>query len=163
VLRELLRRIQEGDRRYDARALLARISLAKNQFVSPEEFQPTEGDEYGELAADIYPRYQEALRSFAALDFDDLITETLRLLRDHPEVRDRWRSQFHHVLVDEYQDTNRTQLLLLKELSAEHGNLCAVGDDDQSIYSWRGAEATQILHFERDFPGATVVVLDQNY
>src|SRR5690606_33299477 len=164
VVREILRYLHaEGDRRYDVRAILTRISLAKNAFQPPGELTVHPGDEYDAIAAEVYPRYQEALRNFAAVDFDDLITETVRLLRDDPQVAERWTSAFRHVLVDEYQDTNRSQLLLVKALAERHGNVCAVGDDDQSIYSWRGADPRNILEFERDFPGARVVVLDQNY
>jgi len=164
VVREILRYLHaEGDRRYDVRAILTRISLAKNAFQPPGELTVHPGDEYDAIAAEVYPRYQEALRNFAAVDFDDLITETVRLMRDDPQVAERWTSAFRHVLVDEYQDTNRSQLLLVKALAERHGNVCAVGDDDQSIYSWRGADPRNILEFERDFPGARVVVLDQNY
>ena len=164
VVREILRHTRVGeDRRYDARSILTRISLAKNAFCPPDEYAPAEGDEYDAITAEVYPRYQAALRGFAALDFDDLINEPVRLLRHDPDVRERWASAFRHVLVDEYQDTNRSQLLMVMELVARHGNLCAVGDDDQSIYSWRGADPRHIRDFERDFPGARVVVLDQNY
>ena len=164
VVRELLRTVRGVDeRRFDAKSILTRISLAKNAFRAPEEYEPAEGDEYDEITAELYPRYQAALRGFAAVDFDDLITEPVRLLRHDPGVGERWAGAFRDVLVDEYQDTNRSQLLLVKELVARHGNLCAVGDDDQSIYSWRGADPGHIRHFERDFPGARVVVLDQNY
>jgi superfamily I DNA/RNA helicase len=163
LIKELLRRVHADGRRYDAKAILSRISLAKNAFVPPESFEPAEGDEYDEIAAELYPRYQESLRAFAAVDFDDLITETVALLEREPEVRDRWQARFHHVLVDEYQDTNRAQLLFVKQLVAQHHNLCVVGDDDQSIYSWRGADPTNMRDFEQFFPGARVVVLDQNY
>ncbi|HWM87334.1 MAG TPA: UvrD-helicase domain-containing protein, partial [Kofleriaceae bacterium] len=164
VVREIMRHGRGGeDRRYDVRSILTRISLAKNAFRPPEEYEPVCGDDYDAITAEVYPRYQAALRGFAALDFDDLITETVRLLRDDPEVGERWQSAFRHVMVDEYQDTNRSQLLMVKQLVARHGNLCAVGDDDQSIYSWRGADPRHIRDFERDFPGARVVVLDQNY
>jgi DNA helicase-2/ATP-dependent DNA helicase PcrA len=163
VVREILRHLRAGeDRRYDVRSILTRISLAKNAFRGPDEFEPA-GDEYDEVAAEVYPRYQAALRGFAAFDFDDLITEPVKLLREKEEVRERWAGAFRHVLVDEYQDTNRSQLLMVKELVARHANLCAVGDDDQSIYSWRGADPRHIRQFEADFPGARVVVLDQNY
>ena len=164
VIRELLRHTAvDGDRRFDVKSILTRISLAKNAFVAPDEFRPNPSDPYDGVTAEIYPRYQAALRSFAAVDFDDLITEPVRLLTTSDEVRVNWSSLFRHVLVDEYQDTNRAQLLLVKALSSTHGNICVVGDDDQSIYSWRGADPGNILHFERDFPGAKAVVLDQNY
>ena len=164
VLREILRHVARGDdRRYDVKAILTRISLAKNAFVAPEAYAPHEGDEYDAITAEVYPRYQAQLRGFAALDFDDLITETVRLLKEDAGVRERWAGAFRHVMVDEYQDTNRAQLMMVKALVERHGNLCVVGDDDQSIYSWRGADPSHILRFERDFPGARVVVLDQNY
>ena len=164
VLREILRHAARGDdRRYDVKSILSRISLAKNAFVAPADYAPHEGDEYDHITAEVYPRYQAQLRGFAALDFDDLITETVRLLGADAGVRERWASAYRHVLVDEYQDTNRAQLMMVKSLVERHGNLCVVGDDDQSIYSWRGADPTHILRFERDFPGARVVVLDQNY
>ena len=163
VIRELLRTIRVADRRFDVKAIQTRISLAKNAFIAPEDYEPSDVDEYDEIAAEIYPRYQAALRAFAAVDFDDLITETVRLFMDKPTVGARYRSKYRHVMVDEYQDTNRAQLMMVKTLVAEHGNLCVVGDDDQSIYSWRGADTRNILQFEKAFPGAHSVVLDQNY
>ena len=164
VVREVIRHLDRGDdRRYDVKAILTRISLAKNGFVTPEAYQVHDGDPYDEVTAAVYPAYQQQLRAFAAVDFDDLICEPVRLLDTDEGVRDRWRSRFRFVMVDEYQDTNRAQLLLVKHLVAEHGNLCVVGDDDQSIYSWRGADPTNILRFEQMFDGATVVKLEQNY
>jgi DNA helicase-2/ATP-dependent DNA helicase PcrA len=163
VLRELLRAIHLPDRRFDVKAIATRISLAKNGFISPEAYSPDPDDEYDEMTAELYPRYEAALRAFAAVDFDDLITRTVTLFHENAEVGDRWRSRFRHVMVDEYQDTNRAQLMMVKALVAEHGNLVVVGDDDQSIYSWRGADPTNILEFESSFPGARAIVLDQNY
>ncbi|HWN67447.1 MAG TPA: UvrD-helicase domain-containing protein [Haliangium sp.] len=165
VVRELLRQIHTGDsgRRFEVRAILTRISLAKNAFVFPERYEPNENDEYDQITAEIYPRYQEALRAYAAVDFDDLLTTTVRLLDENERVRERWQSKFRYVMVDEYQDTNRAQLMFVKHLVAGHENLCVVGDDDQSIYSWRGADPTNILHFDRMFPSARVVKLEQNY
>jgi superfamily I DNA/RNA helicase len=164
VLREILRHlVTDGDRRFDVKSILTRISLAKNAFVAPDDYTPNPSDEYDSITAELYPRYQAALRAFAAVDFDDLITETVRLLTSDEGVRTRWSSAFRHLMVDEYQDTNRAQLMMVKALVEPHGNLCVVGDDDQSIYSWRGADPGHILHFEKDFPGARVVVLDQNY
>ncbi|MCA9677939.1 MAG: UvrD-helicase domain-containing protein [Kofleriaceae bacterium] len=165
VVREILRHLakEDADRRYDVKAILTRISLAKNGFVAPDAYKIHEGDDYDEVTAEIYPRYQEALRAFAAVDFDDLITEVVRLLETNPAVRDRWRSRFRFVMVDEYQDTNRAQLMMVKHLVADHGNLVVVGDDDQSIYSWRGADPTNILRFTEMFEGARLVKLEQNY
>jgi ATP-dependent DNA helicase UvrD/PcrA len=158
VVREILRGVRIDDRKFDPRAILHRISRAKNAFVVPKEG----GDEYDQVAALVYPKYQEALAGFRAVDFDDLIVETVRLMDAQPEVGKRWGERFRFVLVDEYQDTNRAQLELLRRL-AQARNVTVVGDDDQSIYAWRGADAANILEFERQFPGARVVKLEQNY
>ena len=163
IVREILRRVDVEGRKWDIKAILARISLAKNAFISPEEFSAGECDQYDEITAELYPKYQEALRGFAAVDFDDLIVEPVRLFDRDASVRDRWQSKFAYVMVDEYQDTNRAQLLMVKHLVARHGNICVVGDDDQSIYSWRGAEPQNILQFTTLFPGANIVRLEQNY
>src|SRR4029078_8049419 len=111
----------------------------------------------------LYPRYQDQLRACAAFDFDDLIVAPVRLLDRDADVRDRWSTRFRFVMVDEYQDTNRAQLELVRHLVAPHGNLCVVGDDDQSIYGWRGADPGNILGFATQFPGAKIVKLEQNY
>jgi len=164
VLRELLRRVSVDDRSFDLKAVLFRISRAKNAFLAPDDYAAQVGDhEYDLIAADVYPKYQEALRNFHALDFDDLITETVRLLDRDDEARARWASRFRYVMVDEYQDTNRAQSLLMNHLVRESNNICVVGDDDQSIYGWRGAEAGHILEFDRHFPGAKVIKLEENY
>ena len=167
VVREAMRSTKDigpqGERRFDAKAVMARISLAKNSFVSPDEYQPRAGDEYDEITQLVYPKYQEVLRAAAAFDFDDLIVEPVRLLDRNDEVRERWHARFRFVLVDEYQDTNKAQLMLVKHLVAAHANLCVVGDDDQSIYSWRGADPSNILRFGEMFPGAKIVKLEQNY
>jgi superfamily I DNA/RNA helicase len=115
------------------------------------------------MTAEVYPKYQEALRACAAFDFDDLIVEPVRLFQRDEEVRGRWCSRFQYVMVDEFQDTNKAQLRMVKHLVEQHGNLCVVGDDDQSIYSWRGADPTNILQFDKLFAGAKVVKLEQNY
>ncbi len=167
VVREALRSLKDfsrdGERRWDVKAILSRISLAKNGFVAPEDYQPREADEYDFITAEVYPRYQAALRAYAAFDFDDLIVEPVRLMQRDAAVGDRWAGRFRFVLVDEFQDTNKAQLLLVKELISRHGNLTVVGDDDQSIDAWRGADPTNILRFADMFEGATVVKLEQNY
>ena len=163
VIREILRRLKDGDRKFDVKSILTRISLAKNAFISPEQFQPGQFDDYDEITAAVYEKYQVALRSFAAVDFDDLITEVVNLFERDAQVRERWASKFRYLLVDEYQDTNRAQLLMIRALIEKHQNLCVVGDDDQSIYSWRGADTGNILGFGKMFPGAKVVKLEQNY
>ena len=111
----------------------------------------------------VYPRYQAQLRSFQAFDFDDLICEVVRLWKRRPDVLERWRMRFRQVIVDEYQDTNHAQLELVRLLGGEHRNVCVVGDDDQSIYAWRGADVRNILDFEEHFSGAKVVKLQENY
>jgi DNA helicase-2/ATP-dependent DNA helicase PcrA len=162
TVRECLRDVHLDDRRFDPKAILFRISRAKNAFLGPDEL-PDSDHEYDQITRAVYPRYQKALRAFHALDFDDLIVETVRLLDRDEAVRTRWQNRFRYVMIDEYQDTNRTQLHLVRHLAALHNNLCVVGDDDQSIYAWRGAEAGHILEFEREFPGARRVTLDENY
>jgi superfamily I DNA/RNA helicase len=167
VVRECLREVKDlsrdGERRFDVKAILSRISLAKNAFVDPADFQPRDGDDYDAITAEVYPRYQAALRSYAAFDFDDLIVEPVRLMGRDPVVRDRWGGRYRFVLVDEYQDTNRAQVMFVRELVARHHNLTVVGDDDQSIYAWRGADPGNILGFAEAFSGATTIKLEQNY
>jgi superfamily I DNA/RNA helicase len=163
AVREAMRALHDGDRRYDAKALLTRISLAKNAFLGPDDYQPNPADDYDAQTAQIYPRYQEMLRACGAFDFDDLIVEPVRLFERDAEVGRRWAERFRFVMVDEFQDTNAAQLRLVKHLVAGHNNLVVVGDDDQSIYSWRGADPTNILRFVELFPGARVVKLEQNY
>ena len=163
VLRESMRSIKDGDRRYDVKAILTRISLAKNAFIAPEDYKGNPADDYDAITAEVYPKYQEMLRACAAFDFDDLIVEPVRLFERDEAVRERWSSKYRFVMVDEFQDTNAAQLRMVKHLVAQHGNLCVVGDDDQSIYSWRGADPTNILRFGELYPGAKIVKLEQNY
>jgi DNA helicase-2/ATP-dependent DNA helicase PcrA len=163
AVREAMRTIHDGDRRYDAKAILTRISLAKNAFIAPDEFEGNPADDYDAIATSVYPKYQESLRACAAFDFDDLIVEPVRLWERDAAVRDKWAGRYEFVLVDEFQDTNRAQLRMVQALVANHSNLCVVGDDDQSIYSWRGADPTNILEFDKLFPSAKIVRLEQNY
>ena len=167
VVREILRDLKTP-KSYDVGALLARISNAKNAFFTPEEWEEAQRkgkgiDDYDEIAMLVYPRYQAALRGFQAFDFDDLICEVVRLWQRRPDVLERWRKRFRQVIVDEYQDTNRAQLELTRLVGGEHRNVMVVGDDDQSIYAWRGADVRNILDFEEHFPGARVVKLEHNY
>ena len=163
AVREAMRALHDGDRRYDAKALLTRISLAKNAFIGPLDYLPNPADDYDVQTAEVYPRYQDMLRACAAFDFDDLIVEPVRLFERDAEVGRRWAERFRFVMVDEFQDTNAAQLRLVRHLVTGHHNLVVVGDDDQSIYSWRGADPTNILRFVELFPGARVVKLEQNY
>ncbi|HEY6179373.1 MAG TPA: UvrD-helicase domain-containing protein [Kofleriaceae bacterium] len=163
AVREAMRALHDGDRRYDVKALLTRISLAKNAFIGPHDYLPNPADDYDVHAALVYPRYQDMLRACAAFDFDDLIVEPVRLFERDLAVARRWAERFRFVMVDEFQDTNAAQLRLVRQLVADHQNLLVVGDDDQSIYSWRGADPTNILRFAELFPGARIVKLEQNY
>ncbi len=144
-------------------AVLARISLAKNRMETPEAFlEAGEGDRH-QLVGSVWQRYREFLARTRALDFDDLLLETVRLLHEHKEVRDHYRQRYRHILVDEYQDTNHPQYEIVRDIGGEHRNVCVVGDDDQSIYGWRGADIRKILGFPKDFTGAKVVRLETNY
>ncbi len=162
TIKELLGRTRAG-RNLDAAAILARISNAKNAFLAPGDLVVREGDEYDEMTSVLYPKYQEALRNFRAFDFDDLVCEVARLWKERADILDRWQKEYLYVLVDEYQDTNRAQLEVLRLLAGRHRNICVVGDDDQSIYAWRGADVRNILDFEEQFAGAKVIKLEQNY
>ena len=150
-------------KRWKPRAIHAEISSAKNQLVSPEEFAETAFDPFARIVADVYPKYQALLRDGNALDFDDLLVKPVDLFQSHPTVLEKFRRRFNFMLVDEYQDTNHAQYRLLELLARGHSNLCVVGDDDQSIYRWRGADIKNILGFERDFPAARTVRLERNY
>jgi DNA helicase-2/ATP-dependent DNA helicase PcrA len=162
AIKEILRTVDAG-KRFDASAVLARISNAKNSFQEPEQLPAREGDAYDEITRLVYPRYQSALKTFHAFDFDDLVCGVALLWQKRPEVLSRWRERYRFLLVDEYQDTNKAQLALVRLLAGEHKNVCVVGDDDQAIYAWRGADVKNILEFEDHFPGALVVKLEQNY
>jgi superfamily I DNA/RNA helicase len=162
AVREILRTTSVG-RRFDLGAVMARISHAKNCLWEDSEWREREGDDYDEIAKMVFPRYRAALRSFHAFDFDDLIAEPVRLWRRRPDVLATWQERYRYVMVDEYQDTNHAQLEMVRLLCATHRNLVVVGDDDQSIYAWRGADVSNILDFETHFPGAKVVKLEHNY
>lgn len=161
VIREVAREVNAGGRDLDAKRLLWLISRAKNEGAGPDPGDGT--DEYSLLAAQLYSRYGAALRSYNALDFDDLLLLVLRLFREKKEVLARWKKKIRHVLVDEFQDTNAVQYELVTFLAAPEGNLTVVGDDDQSIYGWRGAAPGNIHEFAGDWPGTTVITLEQNY
>jgi DNA helicase II / ATP-dependent DNA helicase PcrA len=145
------------------RAALSRISHAKNRKQSPQDLYQEAVNREGERLAALYEFYEAALRTANALDFDDLLLEAVRLLRHDTATREAWNRRLSYVLIDEYQDTNRSQYELMRLLSESHQNVCVVGDEDQSIYSWRGADIKNILDFERDFPQARVIRLEQNY
>jgi DNA helicase-2/ATP-dependent DNA helicase PcrA len=161
-----------GDENFDHKKLLFQISDWKNSMVTPEDAArevaagPVKGnrsDDYAILAVDVYPRYNQAMLAAGACDFDDLLLLPVKLLREHAEVRESYWKRWHYLMIDEYQDTNGAQLEMARLLTGPRRNLCVVGDDDQSIYAWRGADVRNILDFERHFPGAHTVVLEENY
>jgi DNA helicase II / ATP-dependent DNA helicase PcrA len=160
LMKQAVERAGVGERTSPA-AILAAISDAKNELITPELYR--DGNYFQELVRRTYPIYQELLRSNSALDFDDLIMETVLYLQQNPDRLEHYSHRYEHVLVDEYQDTNHAQYELVKMLASEHRNLFVVGDDDQSVYSWRGADLRNILEFERDYPNVFEIKLEQNY
>ena len=163
VIKEILKEHQMREELNNPKAVLSQISKAKNDFVTPEMYMQAADSYFEENIAKIYPVYQDYLRENNSLDFDDLIGLTVELFNSCPDVLQYYQDKFRYILVDEYQDTNRGQYLLVHALAKEHQNICAVGDDDQSIYSWRGADINNILDFEKDYPDTTVLRLEQNY
>lgn len=163
LIKQVIKQLSIGDQKIKPTQVSAMISNAKNQMQSPEDFDAQASYPFQKDVAKIYGRYEVLRKEASALDFDDLLLEAVNLLKSSKPVRDKWRGHFKHILIDEYQDTNATQYQLVKLLVNEQQNICVVGDDWQSIYSWRGADFTNILNFERDFPGAKVVKLEQNY
>ena len=163
VLREIVRRLELPESQFRVALLLGRISDAKNALVAPAEAARLAVSPFEKQIAECYRLYQARLRESGAFDFDDLIAGTVELFRAHPDVAERYGRKFEHVLVDEYQDTNHAQFRLVEALSKVRGNLFVVGDDDQSIYGWRGADLANVLDFERAFAGAAVIRLEQNY
>ncbi|MEZ4601401.1 MAG: UvrD-helicase domain-containing protein [Syntrophotaleaceae bacterium] len=161
LLKDILKELNIPEKTLQARSAAGAIDGAKNKGLRPE--QVDRGDYYGDLIGRVYALYQKRLKQANALDFGDLLLVTLQLFEDHPAVLAKYSERFRHLLVDEFQDTNQVQYRLVKLLAGAHGNLCVVGDDDQSIYAWRGAEVGNILGFERDFPGTRIIRLEQNY
>ena len=163
VVRKAMAELEVPEKRFPPRGIHARISDAKNRLIGPEDFGSMVGDFFEEQVAKVYPIYQRKLEECNALDFDDLLWKTTVLFERFPEIKEDYGDRFLHVLVDEYQDTNHAQYVLVKQMAEKHRNLCVVGDDDQSIYGWRGADIHNILDFEKDFPEAKVVKLEENY
>lgn len=163
LIKQAMKQLLISDKEIKARTASSAISNAKNELLDPDEFEATAQFPYQQAIAKIYRQYERMRKQAGALDFDDLLIDTVRLMREHSVVREKWRQKFRHILIDEYQDTNAAQYALIKLLVNDEQNIAVVGDDWQSIYSWRGADFTNILNFERDFPGATVIKLEQNY
>ena len=163
VVKGVMRGLGLDDKQLKPSAVLSRISWAKNHMLDPQELYLQSADPITEKIAHIFEEYRKELRKSNALDFDDLLLETVRLLKSSSEVRERYQRRYRYMLIDEYQDTNRPQYELIKLLAGARHNVCVVGDEDQSIYSWRGADIRNILEFEKDFPEARIIRLEQNY
>ncbi len=163
LLAQVLKDLNVDPKRYPPRAMAAAIGRAKDHVLTAEEFARAAGNFYEQTIAKVYEAYEKRKRAAGALDFDDLISETVRLFREHREVLEHYQERFRYVLIDEYQDTNRAQYQLVNLLAAKYRNLCVVGDADQGVYSWRGATIQNLLDFERDYPDAAVFVMEQNY
>ena len=163
IVKQIMKRMGLDTKQLTPRTVLGRISWAKNHMIDPQEYYLASSDPNSERIAHIYESYRKEMLKNNALDFDDLLLETVRLLKSSSEVRERYQRRYQYLLVDEYQDTNRPQYELMKLLTGDRHNVCAVGDEDQSIYSWRGADIRNILEFEKDFPNAQIIRLEQNY
>ncbi|MFW2108250.1 DNA helicase PcrA [Bacillus spizizenii] len=163
VIKGILKERNLDPKKFDPRSILGTISSAKNELTEPEEFSKVAGGYYDQVVSDVYTDYQKKLLKNQSLDFDDLIMTTIKLFDRVPEVLEFYQRKFQYIHVDEYQDTNRAQYMLVKQLAERFQNLCVVGDSDQSIYRWRGADIANILSFEKDYPNASVILLEQNY
>ncbi|MGY6704672.1 ATP-dependent helicase [Roseinatronobacter sp.] len=163
LLKQLIAAANIDEKRWPARLLAGIIDQWKNRAWTPEQVPASEADAFNKRGTELYAAYQDRLKTLNACDFGDLLLHCIRIFQAHPDVLQGYQTRFRYILVDEYQDTNVAQYLWLQLLARAHKNICCVGDDDQSIYGWRGAEVGNILRFERDFPGSTVVRLEQNY
>jgi DNA helicase-2/ATP-dependent DNA helicase PcrA len=162
LVRSVIEELNLSSKQFTPETILRKISMAKNMFISPDELGDTR-DPLTERAARVYETYQQRMLENNVMDFDDLLVNPIRLFEQNAQVLSNYQQRFRYILVDEYQDTNRTQYLFLKSLAHKHRNLCVVGDDDQSIYRWRGADIENILNVEKDYPGCQVFRLEQNY
>jgi DNA helicase-2/ATP-dependent DNA helicase PcrA len=163
AVKQASKQLMLDEKAFPAKLLSSLISAAKNEMLNPEEYKGIANSPAQQAAAQVYPLYQQILKEASALDFDDLINRTVGMLSGHREVREKWQKQFRYIMIDEYQDTNAAQYRLVKLLTNPANNVAVVGDDWQSIYSWRGADFRNILNFERDYPNCTVIKLEQNY
>ncbi|CAH1209202.1 ATP-dependent DNA helicase PcrA [Paenibacillus auburnensis] len=163
VIRNCMKDLNIDTKKFEPKAVQAVISTNKNELITPAQYEQKIGDYFEGLVAKVYTKYQQRLRSNNSLDFDDLIMKTIQLFKEVPEVLDFYQKKFKYIHVDEYQDTNRAQYMLCRMLADSHHRICVVGDSDQSIYRWRGADITNILNFEEDYPEAKTILLEQNY
>ena len=161
VVKRALKELNIDDKRYRPRSVHGYISNAKNELITPDNFPTTTYRD--EVVKRVYARYQEMLIENNAMDFDDLLVITARLLEENPDVRQKYAERFHHILVDEFQDTNMAQYTLIKHLASVHKNIFCVGDQDQSVYAWRGADYRNLRRFEKDFKNPEIILLEQNY
>jgi DNA helicase-2/ATP-dependent DNA helicase PcrA len=163
VIKHCIEELRVDDRKFRPRGVLAEISSLKNELVTPKEYLELTRNVREETIADLYSLYQKKLLQQNAMDFDDLLVQAVELFRAEPSVLERYQDRFQYIMVDEYQDTNHAQYILVRQLAGGHRNICVVGDDDQSIYGWRGADIRNILTFEKDYPEVHVIKLEQNY
>ena len=164
VVKECLKALKIDDKMFTDRSVLAEISNAKNEMLTPKAYQTKyAGDYRKEKIGQVYELYQKRLKENNAIDFDDIINDTIEILSENPDALEYYTEKFKYVLVDEYQDTNKAQFTLVSILASRYGNITVVGDNDQGIYSFRGADITNILNFEQDFPGTKIIKLEQNY
>ncbi|MNJ37398.1 ATP-dependent DNA helicase PcrA [compost metagenome] len=163
VIRNCMKDLNIDTKKFEPKAVQAMISTAKNELITVQQYEQKAGDYFEGIVAKVYAMYQKRLRQNNSLDFDDLIMKTIELFKEVPDVLDFYQKKFSYLHVDEYQDTNRAQYMLCKLLANKHHRICVVGDSDQSIYRWRGADITNILNFEEDYPEATTILLEQNY
>lgn len=163
AVKQACKQLMIDEKAYPPRTISSLISSAKNELIGPDAYKATGGGPLQKVTAQVYPLYERSLRDAAALDFDDLIAQTVRLLQINADIRAKWSEQFRYIMIDEYQDTNAAQYKLVKLLTGNNQNIAVVGDDWQSIYSWRGADFRNILNFEKDYPAATIIKLEQNY
>jgi DNA helicase II / ATP-dependent DNA helicase PcrA len=163
LVRKILRDMEIDDKRFSARSILSAISASKSELITPEAYSKRAQGFWQELVSNVYRRYAQALTDNHALDFDDLIGETVRLFTEAPEVLERYQDRYQYLMVDEFQDTNVAQYRLVRMLAAKNKNVCVVGDEDQGVYSWRQADIRNLMYFERDFPEARTIMLEQNY
>ena len=162
LIKRTLQDIGLDPKQYSPRAIGSVIGTAKSQTLSPADYAQQSRSYFEEVVGRVYEHYEQLLKGSNALDFDDLLMKAVQLFRTNPEVLDRYQNRYQHVQVDEFQDTNLVQYELVKQLGGKYRNICVVGDPDQSIYSWRSADLRNILNFEKDYPEAKVVLLEQN-
>ncbi len=163
LMKRILKEENIDPKKYDPRSIIGAISNAKNELLTPDTYEERYNGFFEQMVAKCYRRYQKELRQNQSMDFDDLIMLTIRMLQNNPDILSYYQNKFQYIHVDEYQDTNHAQYTLVNMLAKRFNNLCVVGDADQSIYGWRGADMQNILDFEKDYPDATTILLEQNY